>query len=99
MKMNMDMDMSVQGKTTSTKTTSTTIAFASPLKTKTVMTMTIPSNGKDTKIKVISYTKQKGNKLLQYTSTDNKTYENQHWICLTTPICSVLYRPQICIRI
>jgi len=75
MKMNMDMDMSVQGKTTSTKTTSTTIAFASPLKTKTVMTMTIPSNGKDTKIKVISYTKQKGNKLLQYTSTDNKTYE------------------------
>lgn len=34
--------------------------------------MTIPSNGKDTKIKVISYTKQKGNKLLQYTSTDNK---------------------------
>jgi outer membrane lipoprotein-sorting protein len=68
MKMNMDMDMSVQGKTTSTKTTSTTIAFASPLKTKTVMTMTIPSNGKDTKIKVISYTKQKGNKLLQYTS-------------------------------
>ena len=44
-------------------------------KTKTVMTMTIPSNGKDTKIKVISYTKQKGNKLLQYTSTDNKTYE------------------------
>lgn len=39
------------------------------------MTMTIPSNGKDTKIKVISYTKQKGNKLLQYTSTDNKTYE------------------------
>lgn len=65
MKMNMDMDMSVQGKTTSTKTTSTTIAFASPLKTKTVMTMTIPSNGKDTKIKVISYTKQKGNKLLQ----------------------------------
>ena len=99
MKMNMDMDMSVQGKTTSTKTTSTTIAFANPLKTKTVMTMTIPSNGKDTKIKVISYTKQKGNKLLQYTSTDNKTYENQHWICLTTPICSVLYRPQICIRI
>ena len=75
MKMNMDMDMSVQGKTTSTKTTSTTIAFASPLKTKTVMTMTIPSNGKNTKIKVISYTKQKGNKLLQYTSTDNKTYE------------------------
>ena len=75
MKMNMDMDMSVQGETTSTKTTSTTIAFASPLKTKTVMTMTIPSNGKDTKINVISYTKQKGNKLLQYTSTDNKTYE------------------------
>ena len=21
--------------------------------------------------------------------------KNQHWICLTTPICSVLYRPQI----
>lgn len=99
MKMNMDMDMSVQGKTTSTKTTSTTIAFASPLKTKTVMTMTIPSNGKDTKIKVISYTKQKGNKLLRTPLRITKPMKNQHWICLTTPICSVLYRPQICIRI
>lgn len=100
MKMNMDMDMSVQGKTTSTKTTSTTIAFASPLKTKTVMTMTIPSNGKDTKIKVISPTQNK--KATNCCSTPlriTKPMKNQHWICLTTPICSVLYRPQICIRI
>ena len=30
---------------------------------------------------------------------ETKPMKNQHWICLTTPICSVLYRPQICIRI
>ena len=39
------------------------------------MNMDMDMSVKDTKIKVISYTKQKGNKLLQYTSTDNKTYE------------------------
>lgn len=75
MKMSMDMDMLSQGQTISTKMTSTTIAFAKPAKVKTVLTMTIPVNGKNQKTKAVSYTKQKGNKLLQYTSTDNKTYE------------------------
>ena len=75
MKMSMDMDMLSQGQTISTKMTSTTIAFAKPAKVKTVLTMTIPVNGKNQKTKAVSYTKQKVNKLVQYTSADGKKYE------------------------
>ena len=75
MKMNMDMDISIQGQTTSTKMTSTTIAFTKPMKMKTVMNMTTSISGENTKNKIISYMKQKNNKLIEYTSTDGKTYE------------------------
>ena len=75
MKMNMNMDMSAEGQTSSIKTTSTAIAFTKPMKLKTVITMTMPSaDGKTAKMKMTSYTVQKNNKLLQYTSMDGKKY-------------------------
>lgn len=74
-KTTMDMDMTMQGQTASTKTTTTSIAFTNPVKVKSVMNMSISTGGETTKSKVISYSKQKGDKLLQYTSSDGKTYE------------------------
>ena len=75
MKMNMTMDMSMQGQTSSSKVTTTAIAFTKPMKLKTVMNMTTSANGKSVKNKITSYAVQKGNKLVEYTSMDGKTYD------------------------
>lgn len=74
MKMSMDMDMVSGGETSSTKTTTTLITFTDPLKVKSVMNMSVTAGGETTNIKMTSYSKQKNNKLIQYTSTDGKTY-------------------------